>query len=159
MTDRLTLTRAFEGAGIQSELAERLTVEIYDAIHESVATKADLKADLAELEQNINATKARDLHHIRTSVTEELAALDKKITVVGYRLITSLSISMVVVGALLFAALHHAARLAVSTSRTLAIALVILALAGCVQAAPEAARPPYDNNRDYPRDRGGGGML
>ena len=57
MTDRLTLTRAFEGAGIQSELAERLTVEIYDAIHESVATKADLKADLAELEENINATR------------------------------------------------------------------------------------------------------
>jgi hypothetical protein len=107
MTDRLTLTRAFEGAGIQSELAERLTVETYDAIHESVATKADLKADLAELEQNINATKARDLHHIRTSVTEELAALDKKITVVGYRLITGLSISMVVVAALLFAALHY----------------------------------------------------
>ena len=103
MTDRLTLTRAFESAGIQSELAERLTTEIYDAIHESVATKADL----AELEQNINATKARDLHHIRTSVTEELAALDKKITVVGYRLITGLSISMVVIAVLLFAALHY----------------------------------------------------
>ena len=103
MTDRLTLTRAFESAGIQSELAERLTTEIYDAIHESVATKADL----AELEQNINATKARDLYHIRTSMTAELAALDKKITVVGYRLITGLSISMVVIAVLLFAALHY----------------------------------------------------
>ena len=39
MTDRLSLTRAFEGAGIQSELAEPLTTEIYNAIHESVATK------------------------------------------------------------------------------------------------------------------------
>jgi hypothetical protein len=107
MTDRLTLTRAFEGAGIQSELAERLTTEIYDAIHESVATKADLKAELAELEQNINATKARDLYHIRTSMTAELAALDKKITVVGYRLITGLSLLMVVIAALLFAALHY----------------------------------------------------
>ena len=38
MTDRLTLTRAFESAGIQSQLAGRLTTEIYDAIHESVAT-------------------------------------------------------------------------------------------------------------------------
>jgi len=103
MTDRLTLTRAFESAGIQSELAERLTTEIYDAIHESVATKADL----AELEQNINATKARDISHIRTSITAELAALDKKITVVGYRLITGLSISMVVIAVLLFAALHY----------------------------------------------------
>ena len=113
MTDRLTLTRAFESAGIQSEIAERLTTEIYDAIHESVATKADLKADLAELEENINATKARDLYHIRTSMTAELAALDKKITVVGYQLITGLSILMVVIAALLFgvAALLAAARL------------------------------------------------
>jgi hypothetical protein len=107
MTDRLTLARAFESAGIQSALAERLTTEIYDAIHESVVTKADLKADLAELEQNINATKARDIYHILTSVTAELAALDKKITVVGYRLITGLSILMVVIAALLFAALHY----------------------------------------------------
>ena len=106
MTDRLTLTRAFESAGIQSELAERLTTEIYDA-HESVATKADLKADLAELEENINATKARDFYHIRTSMTAELAALDKKITVVGYQLITGLSILMVVIAALLFAALYY----------------------------------------------------
>ena len=107
MPDRLSLTRAFEGAGIQSELAERLTTEIYDAIHESVATKADLKADLAELEQNINAAKARDLYYIRTSMTTELTALDKKITVVGYRLITALGTSMVVIAALLFAALHY----------------------------------------------------
>ena len=105
MTDRLSLTRAFEGAGIQNELARHLTTEIYDAIHESVATKADLaelKADLAELEQNINATKARDIYHIRTSMTAELAAFDKKITIVGYRLIIGLSILMVVIAVLLF---------------------------------------------------------
>ena len=49
MTDRLTLTRAFEGAGIQSEAAERIAMEIYDAIHDNVATKADLR----ELEQRL----------------------------------------------------------------------------------------------------------
>lgn len=103
MTDCLTLTRAFEGAGIQSELAERLTTEIYDAIHESVATKPDL----AELEQNINATKARDIYQIRSAMTAELAALEKKVTVVGYRLITGLATLMVVIVALLFAALHY----------------------------------------------------
>lgn len=43
MTDRLTLTRAFEGAGMQSEAAERIATEIYDAIHDNVATKADLR--------------------------------------------------------------------------------------------------------------------
>jgi hypothetical protein len=49
MTDRLTLTRAFEGAGIQSEAAERIATEIYDAIHENVATKTDLR----DLEQRL----------------------------------------------------------------------------------------------------------
>jgi hypothetical protein len=38
LTDRLTLTRAFEGAGIGSEAAERIATEIYDAIHANVAT-------------------------------------------------------------------------------------------------------------------------
>ena len=49
MSDRLTLTRAFEGAGIGSDAAERIATEIYDAIHDNVATKADLR----ELEQRI----------------------------------------------------------------------------------------------------------
>jgi hypothetical protein len=43
MTDRLTLTRALEGSGMQSEAAERIATEIYDAIHNHVATKADLR--------------------------------------------------------------------------------------------------------------------
>jgi hypothetical protein len=36
MTDRLTLTRAFEGAGMPSEAAERIATEIYDAIQPTV---------------------------------------------------------------------------------------------------------------------------
>ena len=40
MTDRLTLTRAFEGAGLNSGDAERIATEIYDAIHDNVSTKA-----------------------------------------------------------------------------------------------------------------------
>ncbi|HEV2100858.1 MAG TPA: hypothetical protein VGR45_18275 [Stellaceae bacterium] len=43
MADRLTLTRAFEGAGLQSADAERIATEIYDAIHDNVATKADIE--------------------------------------------------------------------------------------------------------------------
>jgi hypothetical protein len=57
MSDWATLTRAFEASGMQSAVAER----IYDAIHENVATKADLqqveavlKADLRELEQRLD---------------------------------------------------------------------------------------------------------
>jgi hypothetical protein len=49
MTDRLTLTRVFEGAGIPSEAAARVATEIYGAIHDNVATKTDLR----DLEQRL----------------------------------------------------------------------------------------------------------
>jgi hypothetical protein len=65
LTDRLTLTRALEGAGIKSEAAERVATEIYDAIHDNslplagtgVATKADVaavRADMREMELRLN---------------------------------------------------------------------------------------------------------
>jgi ABC-type nickel/cobalt efflux system permease component RcnA len=50
VTDRLTLTRALEGSGMQSDAAERIATEIYDAIHDNVATKTDLR----ELEQRLD---------------------------------------------------------------------------------------------------------
>ena len=50
MTDRLTLTRALEGSGMASEAAERIATEIYDAIHDNVATKTDLR----EMEQRLS---------------------------------------------------------------------------------------------------------
>jgi hypothetical protein len=59
MTDRLTLTRAFEGAGIASGDAERIATEIYDAIHDHVATKADLAQAVAELERQIDRVVIR----------------------------------------------------------------------------------------------------
>lgn len=49
MVDRLTLTRAFEGAGLKSHDAERIATEICDAIHDNVATKTDLR----DLEQRL----------------------------------------------------------------------------------------------------------
>jgi len=49
MTDRLTLTRALESSGMQSQAAERIAIEIYDAIHYNVTTKADLR----DLEQRL----------------------------------------------------------------------------------------------------------
>lgn len=56
MTDRLTLTRALEGGGMTSDAAERVATEIYDAIHNNVATKADIAAvrgEMREMEQRI----------------------------------------------------------------------------------------------------------
>ena len=94
MTDRLTLTRALEGSGMQSAAAERIATEIYDAIHDNVATKADLellrtelRADLASLKSDLSTMEAR---------------LDHKITLMTNRLVAV----VVVIVTLLFGALH-----------------------------------------------------
>jgi hypothetical protein len=50
MTDRQTLTRALEGSGMESAAAERIATEIYDAIHNNVATKADIVAVRADMQ-------------------------------------------------------------------------------------------------------------
>ena len=44
MTDRLTLARALEEGGIARDAAEHIATEILDAIHDNVATKADVTA-------------------------------------------------------------------------------------------------------------------
>lgn len=49
MTDRLTLAHALEEGGLPRDAAEHVATEIYDAIRENVATKADLR----ELEQRL----------------------------------------------------------------------------------------------------------
>ena len=60
MTDRLTLARALEEGGASRDAAEHIATEIYDAIHDNVATKTDvehavatLRAELREIEQRI----------------------------------------------------------------------------------------------------------
>ena len=60
MTDRLTLARALEEGGASRDAAEHIATEIYDAIHDNVATKTDvehavatLRAELREMEQRI----------------------------------------------------------------------------------------------------------
>lgn len=54
MTDRLSLA----DANIDRQRAERIATEIFDAIHENVATKQDLelvRADLREVELRLGA--------------------------------------------------------------------------------------------------------
>jgi len=43
MSDRLALANAIEDAGIPRAKAERVASVIFDAIHDNVATKADLE--------------------------------------------------------------------------------------------------------------------
>jgi len=51
MTDRLSLANAPADANIPRPAAERIATEIFDAIHDNVATKADVAAVRAELRE------------------------------------------------------------------------------------------------------------
>ena len=81
LTDRLSLTNALADANIDRKAAERIATEIFDAIHDNVATKQDLQLLKSELEA--------------------------KIDVVRHQLLTRLGSLMVVLLGLLFAALHY----------------------------------------------------
>jgi hypothetical protein len=113
MTDRLSLTNALADANIDRKAAERIATEIFDAIRENVATKADLselrtelKADIAELGNRIAL--------LRTELKGDIAALgnridlvERRIDLVEHRLLTRLGSLVVVLAGLLFAALHY----------------------------------------------------
>lgn len=102
MTDRLTLTRAFESSGMQSEAAERIATEIYDAIHDNVATKtgiAAVRSDLHEAELRLEGKIAA----VRCDLHEVELRLDGKID----RMVARLGALVVIVAGLLFAALQH----------------------------------------------------
>jgi hypothetical protein len=72
---------------VQSAVAERIAIEIYDAIHNNVAAKADLR----ELEQRLG---------LRFEQTE------RRIDGAEDRLITRLGGLIIAVAGLLFAAIH-----------------------------------------------------
>jgi hypothetical protein len=91
MADRLTLTRAFESAGLKSADAERIAIEIYDAIHDNVATKADLR----ELEQRLDVRFA--------AIDVRFEQLDRRID----QMVIRLGALAVVIAGLLFAALQR----------------------------------------------------
>ena len=68
MTDRLSLANALAEAKIDHPAAERIATEIFDAIHDNVATKTDLhsleqaiKSDIQALEQKMQALEQRML--------------------------------------------------------------------------------------------------
>jgi hypothetical protein len=71
MSDRLALANAIEDAGIERSKAQRVASVIFDAIHDNVATKADV----AELRHDLQATEAR----LRSTFVGEVARLDTRI--------------------------------------------------------------------------------
>ncbi len=99
MTDRLSLANAFADAKIDRAAAERIATEIFDAIHDSVATKSDLQA--------VEAALKIDLRAVEAALRAEMAALRAEMALIEYRLLTRLGTLTVVVAGLLFAALRY----------------------------------------------------
>ena len=78
MTDRLSLTNALADANIERGKAERIATEIFDAIHENVATKADIasvRADLQHLEQRIERKIDTMVNRLVAAMVAALAVL------------------------------------------------------------------------------------
>jgi hypothetical protein len=136
VTDRLSLTNALADANIDRPAAERIATEIFDAIHDGVATKSDLerleaaiRADLqreiaglrADLQREVDGARTdlqRDVDGARTDLQRDVAAVSAdlqsatttlrgEMALIEHRLLTRLGSLVVVVAGLLFAALRY----------------------------------------------------
>jgi hypothetical protein len=78
MSDRLALANAIEDAGIQRSKAERVASVIFDAIHDNVATKADVQASEAAIRGELRAETAAirgELAQTRTELKADIASV------------------------------------------------------------------------------------
>jgi hypothetical protein len=105
MSDRLALANAIKDAGIERSKAERVASVIFDAIHDNVATKADVQASEATVRGEIAAFRAAIASEIARLDTR-IERLDAKVEQIGSRPFNRLGALVVVVAGLLFAALH-----------------------------------------------------
>jgi hypothetical protein len=95
LTDRLSLTNAFADANIDRKAAERIATEIFDAIHENVATKADIAAVQADV-----AVVRGEMKQLGQRMLLRLAELEHRLTV-------RFASVMVVLAGLLLAAIRY----------------------------------------------------
>jgi hypothetical protein len=82
MSDRLALANAIEDAGIERSKAERVASVIFDAIHDNVATKADVQATEAAIRGLVQASEAAvrvEIQTVRGALASEVARLDTRI--------------------------------------------------------------------------------
>jgi hypothetical protein len=82
MADRLSLTNALADANIDRQKAERIATQIFDAIHDNVATKQDLqtvenslKADMQALEQRMLLRLAELEHRLTVRFASVMVVL------------------------------------------------------------------------------------
>jgi hypothetical protein len=106
MSDRLALANAIEDAGIERSKAERVASVIFDAIHDNVATKADVQASEAALRNEILGVRSLLASEVGR-LDMRIERLDAKVEQIGSRTFNRLGALVVVVAGLLFAALHY----------------------------------------------------
>ena len=103
MTDRLSLTNALADADIERQKAERIATEIFDAIHDNVATKQDL--------QHTESALKSELKSEITSVRAELSALEQRMLLrfaeLEHRLTVRFASVMVVLTGIVLAAIRY----------------------------------------------------
>jgi hypothetical protein len=96
MTDRLSLTNALTDANIDRQKAERIATEIFDAIHDNVATKADLQQLKVELTTDLQQVKVE----LTVAFETRVAQLEHRLVVLGVR-------ALVVAVGLILAAIRY----------------------------------------------------
>ena len=83
MTDRLTLSRALEEGGIARAAAENIATEIFVALHDNSATKADVESVKAELISRIDSVRTEltsRLDNVRAELLLRLSELEHRMT-------------------------------------------------------------------------------
>jgi len=81
MADRLTLSRALKQGGIGRDAAEHIATEIFDAIHENVAKKTDLRTTETSLRTALQTTETP----LRTDLKASEAAFRADLALVEHR--------------------------------------------------------------------------
>src|SRR5271169_1776953 len=94
MTDRLSLTNALADANIERPNAERIATEIFEAIHDTVATKQDLQHAVSGLEERMlagetSAGRASRTNMLMTVATAVIALATIAAVIVAGRQVTA----------------------------------------------------------------------
>jgi hypothetical protein len=107
MSDRLALANAIEDAGTERSKAERVASVIFGAIHDNVATKADIVPLASKVEAvaaDVRAVVRAELQAVRTEVQGVRTDLKGDMALIEHPLLTRLGgLAVVVTGVILAA--------------------------------------------------------
>ena len=110
MSDRLALANTIEDAGVERGRAQRLASAIFDAIHDNVATKADIAPLTTKVEAvaaDVRSVVRAELQAVRTEVQGVRADLKDDLALIERRLLTRLGGLVVVVTGVILAAVRY----------------------------------------------------